>query len=83
MTNHCLENKLMANNTILKVEPNTQKQKLFEELEITKQKKHLKNLMNTITNVESQKLPNNNINKRTNYLNNWTIVHYQSNNKIT
>ncbi len=44
------------NYTILKVELNTQKLKLFEELEITKQKKYRNNLINNITNFESQKL---------------------------
>ncbi len=47
MTNHCLENipcdKQRTNDyTILKVERNTQKRKLFEELAITKQKKNTK-----------------------------------------
>ncbi len=46
-------NNITHNYTILKVEPNTQKWKLFEELEITKQEKHPNNLIKNITNFES------------------------------
>ncbi len=49
-------NNITNNCTLLKVQPDTQKRKCFDELEMTKQKKHPNNLVNNTTNFRSQKL---------------------------
>ncbi len=72
------------NYTIPKKEFNIQKRKLYEELEITKEKKYYNNLINNMTNIKSQKLFHLIIHKKTtNHLKRWKSMtsHIISNNK--